>query len=641
MSTIDWTAIRQKYLPDPDDYPLPAQIELPVFPRVVTEFVRRSSDPNSDLREIAHIIETDSNLTCDLLRHVNSAALGRRYKANTVHQALTALGLRRCKLFLMTAAVQSSVKGMTSGLVDLGDFWTANIERGMFAREIALKEGYDPDVAYTGAILQDFILPQLTHHYKEEYSTYLRERTTKSADFTTFEQTRFRCNHGMLGAICLLKWGFPDDLVCCVLLHHQPENVLEKEELLNTPVYAASAAALLPDPLQQEPMGIQKLVARQEHDADFDLFSIAEIIDAEWENVPGMTGNRAPLVDRMETYIESYLQESVNDNFLLHRQVGNYSLEDVIGEGSMGIVYKARHKMLSRPAAVKLIRMDLLSPQTADLFEKEVQATCMLESQHTIAVYDYGHTPDGLFYYAMEHLDGITLKELVTQYGPQPQHRVLEMMKQICSALYDAHSHGIVHRDIKPENVMLTKKGQQFDVVKVLDYGLAKHLEPDAKDKPKGSRGQGLTGTPLYLAPEAIDTPHLVDHMSDIYSFGALAYYLLAGETVFTGNDLVDICLKQVMERPVSLSERCKGDLHPDLEKIIMLCLSKAKEERPQSMQLVRQQLMQITLDVNWGSEEAESWWQNHQPLQDQLQHDQAEKPVDETADDLSATYIA
>lgn len=628
---VDWTALRSAHLPEPDSSPLPPNIELPIFPRVVTEFMRRVEDPNTEIREIAKIIETDTNLTCDLLRHVNSAAFARRSKANSAVQALTTLGLRRCKLFLLTAAAQSSVRGMKFGLLDANEFWASNIERGMFAREIALKMGLDADLAYTGAILQDFLLPLMTHHFRKDYSTFLRDRHTRSTDFTAFERSHVRCDHAMLGAICLLKWGFPDELVCSVLLHHMHEDELQKYGLMDTALFAVTASALLPDPMQQESTGTQRLLAREQLCETFDLFQVAETVDANWQDIPGFTGNRAPLLDRMEKHVSSVLQNSVGDSLHVDKNVGNYRIEEKLGEGAMGVVYRARHNMLQRPAAVKLIRPDKLNAKNAALFEKEVQATCKLEHPNTVSIYDYGHTPDGLFYYAMEYLDGITLKELVLNFGPQSEGRVLHILYQMCGAMAEAHAHGIVHRDIKPENVMLTAKGRMADLVKVLDFGLAKHLETDKKEV-----SQGLTGTPLYLSPEAIDTPEKVDHRSDIYSLGAVGYYILTGETVFTGNTLVDICLQQVMASPIRPTERLKKPVSPDIEQLIMRCLKKNPDERPQDLFLLCKEILECVEYRTWTGTDSLTWWQNYRLRNVDLTTN-ATVIVD---DEMSATYV-
>ena len=628
---VDWTELRQRYLPEPDSLPLPKNIELPVFPRVVTEFMRRMEDPHTEVREIAKIIETDSNLTCDLLRHVNSSAMGRRIKANSVLQALTALGLKRCKLFLLTAAAQSAVRGMKNGLIDIDDFWSVNIERGLFAREVALKIGCDADVAYTGAILQDFLLPAMTQLFHKEYKVYLAERNTRSVSFTEFELARFRCQHSMLGAMCLAKWNFPPELVCAVLLHHLNEDELEANGLLDSPIYAVTASALLNDPLNQEPLGIQRLLAREQLSEQFDLFAISEKVDSEWEDIPGFTGNRAPLIDRLEKHIQLHLQKSMNDSILVDRKVGQYTLEEKIGEGAMGVVYKASHNMMKRPAAVKLIRTEKLTTENTEQFEQEVDATCKLEHPNTVAIYDYGHTPDGSFYYAMELLSGITLKELVEVYGPVSEGRALHIMYQMSGALSEAHALGIMHRDIKPENVMLTTRGRLADLVKVLDFGLAKHC-----NRENGKKQQGVTGTPLYLSPESISNPNSVDFRTDIYSLGAVAYYLITGQTVFTGNSLVDICLQQVTARPITPSERLKKPVSKDLEDLILKCLQKDPASRPQSLDEVMHCLLECENYHKWDNTKAAAWWCEYRhecalPIDEQYQNEEVDNNFSKT----------
>jgi len=195
-------------------------------------------------------------------------------------------------------------------------------------------------------------------------------------------------------------------------------------------------------------------------------------------------------------------------------QLGQYLLEEKLGEGGMGIVYLASRKMLRRPCAIKLLNQDSRTATAMDRFEREVQITARLTHPNTVAVYDYGHTPDGVFYYAMEYLEGITLQDLVDEFGPQPASRVVHILLQTCGALEEAHLSGLVHRDIKPANIMLTERGRVPDVVKVLDFGLVKETE---QSSPEVTSANAILGTPHYMAPESIVDPASIDGRADLY----------------------------------------------------------------------------------------------------------------------------
>src|SRR4029079_4450667 len=201
------------------------------------------------------------------------------------------------------------------------------------------------------------------------------------------------------------------------------------------------------------------------------------------------------------------------------KQLGQYALEDKIGAGGMGSVYKARHAMLRRPTAVKLLDADKMTPAAVSRFEREVQLTSALSHPNTVAIYDYGHTPDGIFYYAMEYLDGMNLDELVRCFGPVPEARAVHILRQVCGALAEAHAQNLVHRDIKPANIFLTIRGGLRDFVKVLDFGLVKALE--GAESGNVASANVVTGTPLYLSPEAVNEPDKVDARADVYAIGA------------------------------------------------------------------------------------------------------------------------
>ncbi len=246
----------------------------------------------------------------------------------------------------------------------------------------------------------------------------------------------------------------------------------------------------------------------------------------------------------------------------------------------MGVVYKGYHAMMRRPTAIKLLNIEVMNANAIERFEREVQITSQLNHPNTVAIYDYGRTPEGVFYYAMEYLDGIDLQTLVEQYGPQPESRVISILLQICGSLYEAHAQGLVHRDIKPANIMLNRRGGQADVIKVLDFGLVKEVNPDrAPDK----HDNGLSGTPLYLSPEAIQSPALVDACSDLYAVGAVGYYLLTGKTVFEAQSVVELLQMHITETPLPPSQRGDVPVTQELEHILLSCLEKSRARRPQT----------------------------------------------------------
>ncbi len=290
------------------------------------------------------------------------------------------------------------------------------------------------------------------------------------------------------------------------------------------------------------------------------------------------------------------------------RQLGQYHLENRIGAGAMGVVYKGHHAMLRRPTAIKLLNIENVTEAAIARFEREVQITCKLTHPSTIAIYDYGRTPEGVFYYAMEYLDGIDLQKLVDKYGPQPPGRVIYILKQMCGSLYEAHSLGLVHRDIKPANVMINRRGGEPDVVKVLDFGLVKAI--DEQDQ---ARSAGLSGTPLYMSPEAIQTPDLVDACSDLYAIGAVGYYLLTGQTVFTATTLVELCQQHVASVPALPSQRLGVTFSPELECALMACLEKSRAKRPQTARDLLTMLNRAAVGYPWSLDDADVWWGRHE----------------------------
>ena len=293
------------------------------------------------------------------------------------------------------------------------------------------------------------------------------------------------------------------------------------------------------------------------------------------------------------------------------KQLGQYSLEEKIGAGGMGVVYKGHHSMLRRPAAIKLLNIDKVTDASIQRFEREVKMTCQLNHPNTIAIYDYGRTPEGVFYYAMEFLDGIDLQTLVEQYGPQPEGRVIHILLQICGSLYEAHSLGLVHRDIKPANIMLNRRGAEGDVVKVLDFGLVKAID-DARQAGLTAINS-LTGTPLYMAPESIQSPNSVDARSDLYAVGAVGYFLLTGHPVFEAENIVQLCQQHIDAIPIPPSQRIEQPISTEVENALLRCLEKVRTRRPQTARELAQQLDRAPTKGDWSLETADEWWDLHQ----------------------------
>jgi serine/threonine protein kinase len=272
----------------------------------------------------------------------------------------------------------------------------------------------------------------------------------------------------------------------------------------------------------------------------------------------------------------------------------------------MGAVYRASHSMLRRPTAVKLLAPEKAGLETIARFEREVQLTARLTHPNTITIFDYGRTPDGIFYYAMELLEGANLEDVVEVGGALPAARVIHVASQIAGALVEAHGAGLIHRDIKPANVILCERGGVPDVVKVVDFGLVR--EVDAGDTVL-SRAGAVSGTPLFLAPEAMQAPDQVDARADLYALGCVMYYLLAGDHVFRGHTTMEVCAHHLHTEPAPISERAKSPPPADLAAIVMACLKKDLAERlPSAAELLAR--LRACADASaWSTEQARVWW--------------------------------
>ncbi len=294
------------------------------------------------------------------------------------------------------------------------------------------------------------------------------------------------------------------------------------------------------------------------------------------------------------------------------KRLGQYTLEEKLGEGGMGVVYRARHAMLHRPTAVKFMDAAKTNEKAIARFEREVQLTAQLNHPNTIAIYDYGRTPEGVFYYAMEYLDGINLEDLVERHGAQPEGRVIHLLKQVCGSLAEAHSINLIHRDVKPANILLCARAGIFDFVKLLDFGLVKVTENS--NAALVTNAGGVVGTPLYMSPEAFKSPDKVDARSDLYAVGAVGYFLLTGTPLFFGDNVLDILNHQVKTAPEPISQRAKQPVSIELEQLLLRCLAKSPADRPASASELIEALDQLPTSGSWTGSDARQWWRRYVP---------------------------
>ena len=297
--------------------------------------------------------------------------------------------------------------------------------------------------------------------------------------------------------------------------------------------------------------------------------------------------------------------------------VGGYHLESRIGEGGMGEVWKASHKLLARAAAVKIIRPEVVGQESREAdtaaarFRREANVIATLQSPHTVYLYDFGLSKDGRFYYVMELLDGVSLQSLVNESGPLTAARAVWLLSQMCESLHEAHERGLVHRDLKPSNVMVCQVALGFDFVKVLDFGLVKAVG-DMGATQLTVAGT-TTGTPGYMAPEIALAEGAIDRRADVYALGCVAYFLLTGTTVFEEENPTRVALLHVQKVPDPPSTRTSLAIPPELERLVMQCLAKRPADRPPTMAAVAEQLAKCGVDP-WTPADARSWWAEHRP---------------------------
>ena len=317
-------------------------------------------------------------------------------------------------------------------------------------------------------------------------------------------------------------------------------------------------------------------------------------------------------------YAVARIVHRTNVHLARAREIGSYELTERIGAGGMGEVWRAQHRLLARPAAIKLIRRDKLGDSVpardalVQRFEREARATAALRSIHTIDIYDFGITEEGDFYYVMELLDGLNLEQLVAQFGPVEPGRVVYLLQQVCHSLGEAHACGLVHRDITPGNIFVCRLGPDNDFVKVLDFGLVVH---DHRAAATALTLPGfVAGTPSYLAPEIALGLDDVDGRADLYSLGCVAYYLLTGQQVFTGDTAVALALAHVQAKPAPPSDRSEFTIPAALDALVLECLAKDPADRPVSADILSARLAATVPRDAWTDTAAKRWWEYHKP---------------------------
>ena len=290
------------------------------------------------------------------------------------------------------------------------------------------------------------------------------------------------------------------------------------------------------------------------------------------------------------------------------RQLGQYTLRELIGSGGMGQVYLGEHQLLKRPCAIKLIQPgQAADPRALARFEREVNAAAKLSHWNSIEIFDYGRTDDGTFYYVMEYLPGLSISDLVTEHGPLTADRVVHLLRQTCHALREAHGQGLIHRDIKPGNIFAAQRGGVFDVAKLLDFGLVKTLDPQSQPIDITQEGS-ITGSPLYMSPEQATGSSEPDARSDIYSLGAVAYFMLTGRPPFDGTKPMEVLIAHARDEVVPPSHLQSG-IPSDLEEVVLRCLAKRPEDRYGSADELEQALANTSPAGLWSDERAEQWW--------------------------------
>jgi len=320
-------------------------------------------------------------------------------------------------------------------------------------------------------------------------------------------------------------------------------------------------------------------------------------------------------------YIGARIVYSLGTELKRAQDLGGYRLVERLGQGGMGEVWRARHRLLARPAAIKLMRPEKLGGSSLERqselharFEREAQVTASLRSPHTVELYDFGVADTGAFYYVMEVLDGFDLETLVEQFGPIPPERAINLLLQVCDSLAEAHAEGLIHRDIKPANVYACRYGREVDFVKVLDFGLVKSQGDERATELSLTGDRHAGGTPAFMAPEQVLGDGAIDGRSDIYSMGCLAYWLVTGQFVFTGRTAMETMLHHTQMKPVPPSKRTELKIPEALDQVILACLEKSPDDRPATADALAARLASIETTESWTPELTRQWWDTHRP---------------------------
>ena len=315
----------------------------------------------------------------------------------------------------------------------------------------------------------------------------------------------------------------------------------------------------------------------------------------------------------------SYVVSKLGQQVTKARELGSYQLGDLLGQGGMGKVYRATHRMLSRPAAIKLIRPEMIGDGDSAAgqlalkrFRREAEVAAGLRSPHTVELYDFGVAEDRTLYFVMELLEGMTLDTLVCEHGPVPANRAIHILRQVCASLAEAHARGLVHRDIKPTNIHIGRLGLEHDFVKVLDFGLVKSVTGPSSEGSLATEIGSTPGTPDYMAPE-ITVGESFDGRADLYAVGCVAYYLLTGHRVFEAANMFHVIARHLNDEPVRPSERAGTAIPPALERIVLACLAKRPDQRPQTAAELARLLAAVEV-VPWDETQAAEWWQTRVP---------------------------
>jgi serine/threonine-protein kinase len=302
------------------------------------------------------------------------------------------------------------------------------------------------------------------------------------------------------------------------------------------------------------------------------------------------------------------------------QELGSYHLIELLGNGGMGEVWRAEHRLLARDAAIKLVRPEVLGARNEEevqhtllRFEREAQATAVLNSPHTIQVFDFGITQDGTFYYVMELLSGRDLESLVREFGPLSAERTVYLLRQVCHSLADAHARGLVHRDIKPANIYICRMGLDYDFAKVLDFGLVK-IRSRSREDSLTTMDQSTTGTPAYMAPECILGDVEVDRRADVYALGCVAYFALTGSLVFEAENSMQMLMHHLHTEPTRPSERSELPIPRELDDLVIACLQKDPALRPQDAGVLLDMAYGCGCANAWDQERARQWWKAHLP---------------------------